>query len=448
MSNEPKIDSEATTAGQMSESERDTNAADVLRQALESMRERARAESRTELTQIISQIGNVPAAQQREAAPVETGTTERKSQRLFGYGDVQDAREVLYRNFSPEMKKWRNPGTDELSARWIRALVRNDQATMREFDLMERATIAETAFGSTANSGLATGTGGALIPLPLSNAIVLTRDKEAAIRGSGATVFQSEAATLRVPKFGSATVAMTAEGGTNSAGEPASTSVLLNKKKMTFYGAFTLEALQDSAFNLVNILTERGGSAFAAKEDSQLCIPSGDPVNITGGLDSPNSDSAGAQAVTEVAEASSTVLTYADVVKLYFTGLNKQYRSQGVFYGNAGMMQYLSSLEDQNGRPIFAPGLAAAQIVNDAAPGQVGAIFGRPVYEVPVAAGNLYFMLPSRIGILEGQRIAMNTTDALGFATDTIYFKMIARWDGAILDNDAYSRISGITSVA
>jgi len=430
--------------------------ADAAREAFAAAKDQA-------LQDVVRVLGTLGKQERKtpEDAPVETGdplAAERSRvgreldslRAVFKPGQIEDMRDLQYRQFTPEVRKIRNPRVDQFIADWFWAVRSNDRETLARYERMERAVISEGTI--TATSGLAQGTAGALVPLPLENLIVLTRDKLAVMR-SLCSIFQSPSLTLRVPKMGSATVYQVAEGSAATVGEPASTSVLLTKKKTQFRGQFSEEAVMDSAFNLVTILSERGGSAFAANEDVQAFTSAGTGANWTGSIETPNADSAGAQAVTEVAEASSGVLTYADVVKLYFTGMTQPYRARAVFFAASGMLQFLSSILDSNDRPIFAPSLDAARVVTgssgDLPPGQIGTIFGRPVYEVPLSASSLlYFMDPKRYGILEGQRMAMKTTDAVGWTSDYIDFKVTVRMDGALLDNDAFARISGITSVA
>lgn len=427
---------------------------DMIEAVVNGMLKRVKDQSLNDVLQVIAQVGRKPAEQ--PAPEIEPGDPQAIREKARGgrdvdramtyFGQVGDARDRLYVRMDPEIRKYRNPRLDEQHAEWFRALVRNDRETLARFEMMERASLLEGT--STATSGLSPGTAGALIPLPLANLIITTRDREAVLRNR-CTIFQSESKTLRVPKLGSATATMVSEGTTAAVGEPASTSVLLDKKKMQFTGKVSIESMMDSAFNLVTILSERVGSIFAQLEDEQICTSSGTAPNITGSIETPNSDSAGAQAVTEYNEASSGVLTYADIVGMLFTSINIQYRSRCTFLGNAGMMRFLSTILDGNDRPIFSAMNDPGRVVADTLPGQVGAMFGLPVVEVAsMTAGRLYLMDLKRFGILEGDRLVMRSTDAASWTTDLIDFKVTTRWDGALLDNDAFARISGITSVA
>jgi HK97 family phage major capsid protein len=373
-------------------------------------------------------------------APTERG--------IFGFGQVRDARDGLYLRLPEQERAWRNPKVDEALRGWIQALATRRMDTAERIRLevdddylkaagsSERAT---TLYGTvTATSGLGQGTGGALAPLPFANSLVLARDKRARMRGL-VQRFTSDSNTLRVPTAGVATAAMAAEGATAAQGEPTWGSQLLSKKKAQAVFKASEEMLQDSAFNLVSVFAERAGSALAALEDTQICTSNGTAPNIT--------ESLGSATITEVAEATSTVLIYEDVVDVFF-GLPDQYHQGAAWFGNAQMMGFLSILLDGNGRPIFTPGGGAPAIVGDSVAGQVGTIFGRPVYLVPLANGSLFVGDPSYYGMLDGGPVTVKVSDAPSWSTDLVDFKVTERFDGAVLVEDAWRCVKAIASVA
>lgn len=400
-----------------------------------------------QMTTLLSEAAAAPRvkavdAVDRSKVP-EPDQTKRESVRVY---DMEDSR---YERFSPRMRKCRNPKLDAEMARFIRAALSNDQAVLAEFALREREYARATTLEgtTTATSGLSGGTGGPIIPLPLHNAITLLRDRAAVLR-QYCTVVTSPALTLRIPKAGVATAAMVAEGATASVGEPSLGSILLSKKKMQWTGKASEEALLDTAFNLVTYFAERAGSAMGQLEDVQICTSNGTAPNITGSLGTPNADSAGAQTITAFAEAVAGTLTYEDVVNIFFT-VGKQYRTGGIWMGDAQMMRFLSTIEDAQGRTIFQPGLSAAMVVGDGAgANQVGTIFNRPVVEVPLASGVLTFGDMSYYAILEGERMTVKSSDAPSWTTDLVDFKITQRFDGGLISTVPFLTCAGITLVA
>ncbi len=378
------------------------------------------------------------ANQDQDPQPQERG--------LFGHGDVRMGTDPLYLRMSKDQRDIRNPRADARMAAWLRAVRWNNMAEVmsigRELDgefMKARGERATTLYGTPdASSGLGGGTGGPLVPLPLANLIVLARNVRGRMRGIS-QIFSSNANTLRIPVSGVATAAMAAEGATAAQGEPTITSVLMSKKKAQALFAASDEMLEDSAFNLISFYTERAGGALGTLEDVQFVTSNGTAPNITQSLTSAT--------ITGVNEAVSTVLTYEDVVALFFA-LPQQYHSGAAFFGGSQMMQFLSTIVDGNGRPIFAPGMAAPQVVGDTYPGAIGTIFGRPVYLVPLATGSLMVGDPSYYGILDGGALTIRASEHVGWATDTIQWKITERIDGAVLLADAWREMLGITSVA
>lgn len=372
---------------------------------------------------------------------------------------VTDAREYLYARLfrqHPELKGHRDPRSDADMARWIRAITfRRDPACLiewerRDAEALKRADLLDGT--TTATSGLSQGTAGPFIPLPLHNQIVLLRDRAAVIRPF-CRVVTSPALTLRVPKATVATVAMANEGAVAAQGEPTTGSILLTKRKMQATFQASEESMLDSAFNVVSYFTERAGSAMGYYEDLEICTangstgPTSSSLNFTGSLEHPNDS----QTITAYTEATSTVITYGDMLGIWF-GVGKQYRNNSTWLMNTTTLAIVSQLDDANGRPIFAPAGSPGLPVSDV-PGATGVIFGRPVLEVPLSDGNIFFADMSYYFILEGERMSMKTTDAASWSADTIDFKMTNRIDGALISvgvSGAYtSRVcAGIASAA
>ena len=364
----------------------------------------------------------------------------------FGFGDLSDMQDMLYGGLGQPQRKVRNQRSDAGMQAWIIANRNNDREQMRrigrELDAEFRRAGGERAgylYGTpNATSGIGASGGGELVPLPLAALIVMARDRESV----GRSLFQrftSNANTLRVPTSGVATAAMVAEAATAAQVNPTPASVLLSKKKAQAKFRTSDEMLEDSAFNLVSFFSDRAGSALGALEDVQFATSNGTAPNVTTSL---------VTGVTDVAEATSTVLTYKDLVKLFFA-LPKAYRRDALFAADGTTLQLLSTLIDANGRPILAPGMQQATVVEDTVPGQVGTVFGRPIVDLPFTSGSLWVGSPKlAYGYLDGGPINVRTSEHVAWATDEVEWKITERFDGAVMLADAARKMLALATVA
>lgn len=345
-----------------------------------------------------------------------------------------------YRTLPEEEKRWRKPATDHWMADWFRAMVLKDTPRMQraqdKLDELSRADLLEGT--TTAVSGLSQGTGGHLMPLPFSTLIVRARDKRAKLRPL-CTKYTSDSLTLRVPVSTVATAAMAAEGAVAAQGEPTVTAILFSKKKMQANFEMSDEMMQDSAFNLVSFLAERAGSAFGALEDVQICTSNGTAPNITSALSS----------ITETTEGTPATLNYADVVNLFYA-MPEQYQAESVWLADSTVLSILSRIRASGGEPLFSMNIGPANIVGDTAStslrGVVGQIFGRAVYNVPLAAGSLFIANMSFYGILDGGGIAVKQSDSALWAADSIALRFTTRFDGAVMLPAAFAKTIGLTT--
>ena len=354
---------------------------------------------------------------------------------------------VRYLRLPEIQRKIRTPDSDHWMAQWLRGKAWRDRGILMEADAKleelgfprvsvsdhERADLLEgLASGVT---GMTAGSGASLMPTPLAAVTMLARDKRARLRPIVSS-FTSAGKTLRVPTAGSATVAMVAEGATATQGEPSIAHKLLDKKKAQGVFEASIELLADSAFDLVSLFSERAGSALGALEDVQICTSNGTAPNITSAI---------ITGVTEVTEAVSATLAYADVVSLYFA-VPEPYRAGGSWLGDGTVMKLLSLIDDGNGRPIFQPSIDAPAVVGNTA-GNVGSIFGRPVYDVPLAAGTLMFGdFREGYGLLDAGGISVAISEHIRFLEDGIVFKFTTRFDGNILTVAALRIMLGLTT--
>ena len=374
-----------------------------------------------------------------------------KRQDRFQYSDVRDMSDYLYSTLPRYAQRIRNPKTDRHMAEFLRGVRWRDWTkvtrTYQELNDMYRNGRALAEGDSELEAGGTPGSGAPFLPLPLANLIVMARDARAKIRGV-AQRFTSVGQSLKVPTSGVATAGMVGEGATQAEATPTLASILLTKKKAQARFRVSDEMLEDSAFNLVSYFAERGGSALGALEDVQFSTSNGTAPNITESLESAT--------ITPFAEASATVMTYVDVVGLFFA-LPEQYRVLGCFWmGNSFMMQLLSSIVDANGRPIFTPGFNAPTVVTSEAPplGTVGTIFGHPVLELPLTEGtspqdaSLFVGVMNNYGYLDGGGITVRASEHIRWNEDEVEWKVTERIDGAVLLADSFREMLGIASVA
>jgi HK97 family phage major capsid protein len=358
--------------------------------------------------------------------------------------EVRDCVMDLYERLPEAEQRYRNPRTDELCRTYIQALSsRNTELAIRACREADdyymghtRAALLEGA--PNADSGLGDGSGAGLIPLPLAGVIVLARNKAAKMRGIMAN-YQMNAQTLRIPAGGVVTSAMTAENAIATDNTPVVSDVVLSAKKAQSHFSASMEQLDDSAFNIVSFFSERGGASLGALEDVQVCTSNGTAPNITGSLDGTT--------ITSVAEATSTVLIYEDLVDLKFA-VPEQYRVGSVWFGNSVMMGFLSKILDGNGRPIFTPSGAAPATVGDVGPASEGVLLGHRVYDVPVADGGIYFGNPAFYAFGSRAGVRVEASADAGWDNDVTKFKITERFDGMFVLTDPWRSIDGILSVA
>lgn len=352
---------------------------------------------------------------------------------------VRQVRAVVdyrYDRMPENVRRFRSPETDHWMAQWIRALTVRDQELMKLADanLSEKFGRADTLVGTPdAGGGISSGTGGPLIPVPLLGVIEIERDAVAKIRGL-ASPFELTAAQARIPTAGAVTVAMVAEGTTSTGDEPPFASKLPVAHKMQAGMKASVEAVADSAFNLVGIYASRAGRAMGAEEDVQFCTTDGIAPNVSEKID---------DGATNVPLATVVTLDYAQMVTNYFA-LPQQYRMNAAWFGSGATLTILSSILDGNGRPIFSPGAGLPGVITDDSAD--GVVFRKPVYEVPLADGVLVFGEMRSYGVGTRAGITARVSEHASWSADLIEYKFTQRLDGIVLDAGAFVESNGITT--
>lgn len=348
-------------------------------------------------------------------------------------GEVLELSDTPYLRLGEPQRKIRNPRTDLLSQLWLQALSMRQWEDMNRYQrqLLDCYRITDHARASllqgatTPVSGLSGGTGGPFMPLPLSNLVTLARDTAARFRPR-CTIFTSDALTLRVPAYGVATADTYAEGAGPAQGEPTTAQVLLSKKKLGVQLRVSIEMMEDSAFNLVSLFTERSGQAIGKEEDVQIATSPGTAPDFTQSV----------EGATLTTVANTAAMTYAELVNLWY-GVPDGEQDDSAWFASSAVLGFLSAAQDLNDRAFFEMSTAPPTVVGDRE-GMRGTIFGRPVYRAPFAEARLRIGNWRKYGILDGGGIRATASEHSLFSTDLVEFHIFERADGAFLETGAF----------
>lgn len=159
--------------------------------------------------------------------------------------------------------------------------------------------------------------------------------------------------------------------------------------------------LEDSAFNLIAVLTRLFAEAMAIDEDEQFLIGTGGgrPRGILGNRS--GAEATPEDGVSTVNSGNASALTADGLLNLAY-GLHSQYRPGAVFVGARNTQRDVRKLKDGNGDYLWAPGLQA---------GQPMLLLGYPFLEseaMPAIAANAHpvvfgnfggYMIVDRVGM-------------------------------------------------
>lgn len=344
---------------------------------------------------------------------------------------------VIYSRMSPQVREIRNEDSDHWMAEEMRGIAYGDRnrvfkAKMELDTLFGRATTEE---GIAAASGAySTGTGGTLISRPVEALVLIARERVSKMpRFAGGFTMTKQ--THTIPTAAAMTAYQTLEGGTTTQGEPTYDAVQITAVKGAARGIVTLEMLDDADVNLVGIMTTRAGMALGANQEAQFWR--------TGDGTAPNISAFAAG--TAYAETTSAALDFTSVIGAYYT-CPQVYRDNAAWFSEASVLQALTGVRDGNGR-AFYQGLTERPAVLSDDPTAVGALMGKPVYEVDATAGTIHFGDMEALYII-GQRagISARMSEHVGFATGTVQFIWEQRYDANNVDTSAVQTVTGITS--
>jgi len=207
--------------------------------------------------------------------------------------------------------------------------------------------------------------------------------------------------------------------------------VNLQAKKLTGYTAVTNELLQDSAIDVVGLITKQMSYGIAIELDNQMINGTGDPVS---GL--------GTSAVTNIvntATGAMSAITASDLSLLISKLEQGDLVNARMLVGRLAL-HYIRSLKDTNGQPIFAnPGMnvpgtiygfpyaLTENIANTDGAGKLMGVFG----------DFKKFIIARRQGSM-----VLESNPYSRFDYNETQFRMVTRWAMAIGRASAFARIT------
>ena len=421
---------------------------DTMRAALAEAIETVQTESRAEAIAAVTEFAKKIEGSRSRRAPVPKSEESKRAERKAhepGVRVMRDARDTLYRRMENglsgddllEVRAARNPRMDELTRQWCQAVGRGD--ITRRVELYEEMNgrycdelgvsraqpLLEGA--PNADSGFADGTGAELLPLPLSNQLIVERDKKSKMRGL-VNVFPMNTQTQRIGVLPTATASTRAENAAYTENTPNPDSALLSAKDLGVEFAAGRNFLEDTAFNMANQLTRVAGGAIGAAEDVQICAGNGVSPNIT--------ESFGTATITDLPTAGTTTLAFVDFVALYYA-VPEPYRADAAwFMAGTTLVDVMAILDGgATGRPMFMNAVEAPRAINDLDSDAVGVIMGKKVYEVPLADDVVLFGDPMwyALGDRSGIRVDADRNVSTGLRTWVID----ERVDGRVIPTSA-----------
>ena len=234
-----------------------------------------------------------------------------------------------------------------------------------------------------------------------------------------------------------AAVAWTSEESAATAGEPTFGQVSLTAKRLDGYARVTNELLNDSAIDIVGILTEQFGYAVAEELDNQVLNGTGDPVS--GVLTS----AAGADVKFASGKTNFSEIT-ADHVSEAVYNLEPGYQAGAQFILNRLGMHYVRVLADSNGNKIFAqPGGSVPGTIWEYPYFVSHKITNTSAAETALACvGNFkYFYIGRRLGVS-----SLDVDPYTNFTKYATQFRIVTRWGLAVGNANAFARILTATS--
>jgi HK97 family phage major capsid protein len=414
----------------VTDDERDLRGKSGLLTLVETIRRQAREEYETEMESALAEL----TKPDRENVPeLYRGTSEHRGNIV-----TRSPTEPLYRRMSEEMREWRNPDSDHYMAEWLRGEASGDhsrmlQASAKLESMFPRAVMTEgigTGLGS-----FASGTGASLMPRPLAAVVMVERDRVAKMRRF-ATIYQMTAQEHNIPTAGAMTAAMVAEDVAEVAqGEPTIAQVPLIAHTAGVQARASKNLLNDAAVNLINVIATRGGGALGILEDNEFFKDgTGTSPHVT--------MLTGTSYVASLTTA--TALSYTNLLGMYHD-LPQQYRDNAVFFVSSTVLGLLANVRGSDGRPIYQGIVEMPGVIGDDRT-SIPTLLRKPVYEVPLTAGTIWFGDPSQYAVGDRAGITIESSEHQLFSTRQVIWLITERIAGNNTDTAAGQFLTAIVS--
>ena len=326
-------------------------------------------------------------------------------------------------NWDDETRAVRTPAADMESLQFLKAIISNDQAMLRE--IVERSHNQVEHRADLAVGIGAAGTGGGVVPVGFSNAIHLIMARAARLRRF-CTVIPGGEFAQKVPVQTTRTVAAVhTEASDMEVGvtEPVFGSVTPEAVKLGAIIKFSRELIDDSPLALLNLVTQEIGEAIGTLED--LSILDGSVFT----------DSIFADVATGTATWTDATETLATLTTKYYE-LPSVSRARSVWLINEATAAVLTAITATDGRPMLQEFNPPPRTIDDVG-GQVSSLLGRPVLVFPTGATGVpanegFFGDLTGYSIYMRENLRVERSDAAYFETDQVGLRVSRRMDGVI----------------
>ena len=353
----------------------------------------------------------------------------------LGNGEEVDLKDILHESTMESLKDFGFP-MDEKGKFSMKSLPvevkdevsRKQEAAEKAANFIKHIVIPEKLHKQYGVKSIDTTTGsmGYTVPTELSSEILLKKQKYTIMR-KHAFVFEL-AGKYDLPTEGTGVTGYwVAENAAVTESSPTTGKSSLDDWYLAALVKAPWKLLQTSSANIVNFISTL--SAKALTETEETAFVAGDGSSKPTGLRQAS--------LTSVAQAGAS-FAYSDIMKLYFK-LKKAYRQNAMFLTSSQGAQLLTSLVDDNNRPLFPPGQTLEQL------------FTKPLEEsedIPANLGvgtnetEVYFGDPFYYWIKDGQAMEMATQDVIeNLQTKIVLYQAV---DGKLVLPEAFVKLTGV----
>ena len=264
--------------------------------------------------------------------------------------------------------------------------------------------------------------GGYLVPDEFEKTLIESLQEENIFRGI-AKVITTSSGDRKIPVVASkGTASWVDEEGLIPESDDAFGQVSIGAYKLATMIKVSEELLNDNVFNLESYIAREFARRIGAKEEEAFFIGDGNGkptgiFNSTGGAE------------TGVTAASSTVITFDEIMDLFYS-LRAPYRKSAVFVTNDSTVKLIRKLKDANGQYLWQPSVQA---------GQPDTVLNRPVRTssyvptVEATAKTIAFGDFSYYWVADRQGRSFQRLNELYAPTGQVGFRATQRVDGKLI---------------